>query len=72
MTVVGMVEVAAVAAMKEEEEQEQEEEQEEVVGLFTHPSIAISYNKHDITATGTIYVLCTTWPLISDYSVMTV
>ena len=68
MTVVGVVEVAAVAAMKEQEE----EEQEEVVGLFTHPSIAISYNKHDITATGTIYVLCTTWPLISDYSVMTV
>ena len=70
MTVVGVVEVAAVAAMKEQEEEE--EEQEEVVGLFTHPSIAISYNKHDITATGTIYVLCTTWPLISDYSVMTV
>ena len=70
MTVVGVVEVAAVAAMKEQEEEE--EEQEEVVGLFTHPSIAISYIKHDITATGTIYVSCTTWPLISDYSVMTV
>ena len=67
VAVVAAVVAAAVAAMKEEEE---EEEEKQMMGQFIHPLIAIWYNKHVITATGTIYVSCTTWPSISDFSVM--